>query len=281
MAGNPNSGKTTLFNTLTGAHQHVGNYPGVTVECKKGTRQHGESVLNITDLPRTYSLTAYTAEELIARNSMLNDKPDVVVDVIDTTNLERNLYLAVQLMELNVPLVLAFNMSDMAKARGLEFDLPLLSRFFNARIVPTIGHKGGGIPELLDAIVETPRQPARYGFISGACQESVRSTMEIRHTISDRIDAVVKMGIVYSVGEADEESEPLREQLAAAYNPLIGFCIMLFCLISAPCMATIAVTKRESNSWAWALFQLGGLTALAWILTTLVYQVGRLTRFGV
>jgi len=123
LAGNPNSGKTTIFNELTGAHQHVGNYPGVTVERKQGYRRHGDIELQIVDLPGTYSLAAYSAEELVARNFVIEEKPDVVVDIIDASNLERNLYLAVQLMELGVPLVLAFNMSDMAKARGYEFDM--------------------------------------------------------------------------------------------------------------------------------------------------------------
>jgi len=727
LAGNPNSGKTTIFNELTGAHQHVGNYPGVTVERKEGFRRHGDAELQIVDLPGTYSLTAYSVEELVARNFIINEKPDVVVDILDASNLERNLYLAVQLMELGVPLVLAFNMSDMAKARGYEFDIQKFERFFGARIVPTVGHKGTGMMELLDAILitategapkvgpngeepsagilssktslrgphhqgpainygreveeeiakieslikadgsvtatydsrwvalkllendnelratvtspevnhqiersisriekvlgespETAIAGARYGFISGACQEAVRSTIEIRHTLSDWIDSiatnrllgipvflammylvfhltftlgnppmgwiegffewlgrtvegwwpagsesllnsllvdgiiggvggvivflpnilllflaiailedsgymaraafimdhpmhkiglhgksfipmligfgcsipaimatrtlesrrdrlttmliiplmscgarlpiyaliipaffpqawhapmlwiiyvigvllaivsakllrstifkgesvpfvmelppyrmptlkgvlihmwergwlylkkagtiifgisillwamttfpglpddeaarfeeerrevqagkmaedekaerltllangeaeaalrsstagrighamepilkpmgfdwrigtaligafaakevfVAQMGIVFSVGEADEEFETLRDKLRNTYTPLVGFCIMLFCLISAPCMATIAVTKRESNSWRWALFQLGGLTALAWILTVAVYQMGILLGIG-
>lgn len=281
LTGNPNSGKTTLFNALTGARQHVGNYPGVTVERKEGSRRHEGVELKIVDLPGTYSLTAYSAEELVARNFLIDERPDVVVDVLDASNLERNLYLAVQLMELGAPLVLAFNMSDMARARGFEFDTEKLSRFFGARIVETVGHKGVGIPELLDAVVATAREregeagpgrlhpridygreieaeaaklasmveasraldgtldpkwvglkllendqdlrqrfasPAidaqveagagqvekvlgehpetaiagrRYGFISGACQEAVRSTIEFRHTVSDRIDAVI------------------------------------------------------------------------------------------
>lgn len=712
LAGNPNSGKTTLFNELTGARQHVGNYPGVTVERKEGVCRHGDVELRIVDLPGTYSLTAYSAEERVARSFIVEEKPDVVVDILDASNLERNLYLATQLIELGVPLVLAFNMSDMAKARGFEFDLEKLSRFFGAPIVETVGHKGTGMKELLDAIVSkadqngsmqraeetgpqvasihygreleeeigkidslvrsngaaTKKYPSRwlavkllendrelramaaspeldeqidrsvsrvesllgespeiaiagrrYGFISGACQEAVRSTIEIRHTMSDRIDSVVtnrvlgipiflglmylvfqltftlgeppmgwieslfgwlggvvegwwpegsesllksllidgviggvggvlvflpnilllflaiailedsgymaraafimdrlmhkiglhgksfipmligfgcsvpaimatrtlenrrdrlttmlvaplmscgarlpiyaliipaffptawrapmlwtiyiigvllavicakilrstifrgesvpfvmelppyrvptikgtlihmwergwlylkkagtvilgisillwamttfpglpedqalrfeqsrqaveagtagqeekdeqfaaidnqeaeaalehsvagrigramepalrpmgfdwrigtaligafaakevfvaQMGIVYSVGEADEESESLREILKSQYTPLVGFCIMLFCLVSAPCMATIAVTRRESNSWGWALFQLGGLTVLAYGLTVAVFQTGRLFGIGI
>lgn len=726
LAGNPNSGKTTIFNNLTGARQHVGNYPGVTVERKEGRCRHDGVELELVDLPGTYSLTAYSAEEVVARNFIIEQKPDVVVDIIDASNLERNLYLAVQIMELGVPLVLVFNMSDQARARGYRFDLEKLSRFFGARIVETIGHKGQGMDRLLDAIIATARQsgtfssgaktgqdrltarssirgplPAgsqinygreieeelgrltslvqqngfprakfnprwlalklleddkeiksmvkspeiqaqiyrsqariekrtgenpetaiagrRYGFISGACQEAVRSTIEIRHTVSDKIDTlmtnrilglpvflglmylvfyltftiggppmdwidiffgwlgttvaswwpagsqsilksllvdgviggvggvivflpnilllflaiailedtgymaraafimdrlmhkiglhgksfipmligfgcsvpaimatrtlenrrdrlvtmlvvplmscgarlpiyaliipaffprswhapmlwiiymigiilavgaakllrttilkgesipfvmelppyrmptvksvllhmwergwlylrkagtvilgisivlwamtnfpglpeneharfqqqrqaigaqykadeqkaaallaaidnreaeaalenslagrigrlmepllkpmgfdwkigtaligafaakevfVAQLGIVYAVGEADQESDSLREKLQDNYSPLVGFCIMLFCLVSTPCMATIAVTRRESNSWKWALFQLVGLTALAWVLTTTVYLGGRLLGLG-
>ncbi len=675
LAGNPNSGKTTLFNSITGSRQHVGNYPGVTVEKKEGMCRHGDIDINVVDLPGTYSLTAYSIEEVVARNFIIDEKPDVVVDVIDASNLARNLYLGVQLLELGVPVVFAFNMSDVARTRGLEFDLEMLSSLLGAPIVPTIGNKSQGIEEFLDAAVrvaesrtrskspelhygndiekaievirrclegqvtfaddiearwtvvkllendtevakriqspeihkEVEAEQARiekvlgdsaemiiadrrYGFISGACQEAVRSTVEARHTHSDRIDDIVihrvwglpiflglmylvfwltftvggppmdwidglfgwlggaithhwpgsadspllsllvdgiiagvggvvifmpnilllflaiailedsgymaraafmmdrlmhkiglhgksfipmltgfgcsipaimatrtlesrrdrlttmlvlplvscgarlpiyaliipaffpaqwhapmlwliyiigmvlaivcakilrstlfkgetvpfvmelppyrmptlkgvlihmwergglylkkagtvilgisiilwaltsypktetvddtlsveeqqsvelsntiagrighamepvikplgfdwrigtamigafaakevfvaQLGIVYSVGEADEESEPLRDQLKANYSPLTGFCIMLFMLISAPCMATIAVTKRESNSWKWALFQLGGLTLMAYVLTLIVYQVGSL-----
>jgi len=704
LVGNPNSGKTTIFNNLTGARQHVGNYPGVTVESKEGVCRHGDTEIKFIDLPGTYSLTAYSADELVARRFIIQEKPDVIVDIVDSSNLERNLYLTVQLMELGAPLVLAFNMSDQAGARGFNIDTEKLSRLLGAPIVNTVGHKGRGMNELLEAVVasadaaagndgrftldygreieqeitkitsllgtngsfteeyeprwlatkllendrdivsiidsenikaqvdksaeriekiigehpETAIAGSRYGYISGACQESVRSTIEIRHTISDKIDTVVvnrilgipiflglmylvfqltftlgapfmdwleqffgwlavgvsgwwpegsesilksllvdgviggvggvlvflpnilllflaiafledtgymaraafimdrvmnkiglhgksfipmligfgcsipaimatrtienrrdrlttmlvvplmscgarlpiyaliipaffpqafhgpmlwiiyvigivlaivgakllrstlfkgesvpfvmelppyrmptlkgvlihmwergwlylkkagtiilvisiilwamtafpglpedkaarfdddrtavealdlsdearaeriatidneeseaalthsiagrighglepilkpmgfdwkigtaligafaakevfvaQLGIVYSVGEADEESETLREKLQENYTPLIGFCIMLFCLISAPCMATIAVTKRESNSWGWALFQLVGLTVLAYVITVLVFQIGTLLGIG-
>ncbi|MEA2014900.1 MAG: FeoB small GTPase domain-containing protein, partial [Thermodesulfobacteriota bacterium] len=153
LTGNPNSGKTTIFNELTGARQHVGNYPGVTVERKEGSCRYGNAELQVVDLPGTYSLTAYSAEELVARNFIIEEKPDVVVDIIDTSNLERNLYLAVQLMELGVPLILAFNMSDTAKARGYDLDIEKLSGFFGAHIVQTVGHKGIGMKELLDTIL--------------------------------------------------------------------------------------------------------------------------------
>jgi len=277
IAGNPNSGKTTIFNMLTGAHQHVGNYPGVTVEKKEGLCKYKGYEITVVDLPGTYSLTAYSIEELVARNFIIDEQPDVVVDIVDASNIERNLYLATQLIEMNVPLVLAFNMSDVANQKGLVFNLEQLSELLEAKIVPTVGNKGEGKVELLDAIIATVQQgkvkrthrisygeeieeelakietvitdnegqltekyscrwlainlleedrditakvksrevldvakggaehvkdifgdepeiimaDRRYGFISGACQETIRSTVESRHSKSDIIDAIV------------------------------------------------------------------------------------------
>jgi len=151
LAGNPNSGKTTIFNMLTGAHQHVGNYPGVTVEKKQGLCKYQEYEITVVDLPGTYSLTAYSVEELVARNFIIEERPDVVVDIVDASSIERNLYLATQLIEMDVPLVLAFNMSDIAKRKGLQFEIEQLSRLLEAAIVPTVGNKGKGRTELLDA----------------------------------------------------------------------------------------------------------------------------------
>jgi ferrous iron transport protein B len=674
IAGNPNSGKTTLFNNITGAHQHVGNYPGVTVDKKEGTREYKGISINFVDLPGTYSLTAYSIEEVVSRNFILNEKPDLIIDVIDASNLERNLYLYTQLIELDVPIMLAFNMADVAKARGLKLDLELLSSLLGAPIVETVGNKNKGTETLLEKALEfinsddKPSPPDilfgryiegaitsiikelkehttntekkklrwiaikllekdteisekidnqiihetvqaeqkhiefmlgdtvemliadhRYGFISGAYHETARATIETRHTNSDRIDEIVlhrvwgvpiflglmyllfwltftvgtppmewldalfnwfghtlaqawspsvmpalrdliingiiagvggvlifipnifllfmaiamledsgymartafimdnlmhriglhgksfiplltgfgctvpaimatrtlesrrdrlttmfilpliscgarlpiyaliipaffpqpwrapilwsiyisgillaillakilrksllkgdsvpfvmelppyrmptlkglflhtwekawlyikkagtvilgisiilwvlttypkitpdpslspaeqravqlssttagqigkamepaikplgfdwkigtamigafaakevfvaQLGIVYSVGEADENSRPLREKLANTYSPLVGICIMVFMLIATPCVATIAATHRESGSWRWALFQLGGLTALAYVITLIIYQVGSL-----
>jgi len=276
LAGNPNSGKTTIFNMLTGARQHVGNYPGVTVEKKEGLCKYAGYEIAVVDLPGTYSLTAYSMEELVARNFIIDEQPDVVVDIIDCSNIERNLYLATQLIEMDVPLVLAFNMSDIAKQKGLVFDIEQLSGLLEANIVPTVGNKGKGKTELLNAIIETAKQEKferihkvnygeeietelakietlitnqqqsaqrynsrwlavklleqdseitekihnkevletvttsiehlrtifgdepemiiadrRYGVISGACQETIKSTVESRHSRSDMIDAVV------------------------------------------------------------------------------------------
>jgi len=255
----------------------VGNYPGVTVEKKEGTFKYAGFEITLVDLPGTYSLSAYSIEELVARNFVIEEQPDVVVDIIDASNIERNLYLATQLIEMNVPLVLAFNMSDIAEQRGLQFDIEQLSKLMEAAIVPTVGNKGKGKTELLDAIIKTYGQgkrqrihkviygeeiehelteigilladkeqelvekygsrwlavklleqdpditvkihsrevleavtasiehlkdifadepeivmaDRRYGFISGACQETIKTTVESRHSTSDMIDSIV------------------------------------------------------------------------------------------
>ncbi len=149
LAGSPNSGKTSIFNNITGARQHVGNYPGVTVEHKIGERNYMGFKMNIIDLPGTYSLTAYSEEEVVTRNFLIRDKPDVVINVVDASNLERNLYLTTQLIELGVNIVIAFNMSDILKRSGTELDLHLLTHLFGAPIFYTVGSKNVGTEELL------------------------------------------------------------------------------------------------------------------------------------
>jgi ferrous iron transport protein B len=154
LAGNPNSGKSTVFNALTGARQHVGNWPGKTVEKKEGTCKRDGYEIQVVDLPGTYSLTAYSLEEVIARDYIIEEKPDVVIGVMDAANLERNLYLAVQILELGAPLVLALNMSDIADSRGLRIDTEMLLRGLNGTpVVPTVANKGKGINELLRAAI--------------------------------------------------------------------------------------------------------------------------------
>ena len=162
LAGNPNSGKTTVFNRLTGARQHVGNYPGVTVERKAGSLRHGGVELEIVDLPGTYSLTVSSLEEKVARNFIIDGHPEVVVDVIDASNLERNLYLAVQLMEAGAPLVLAFNMTDTTREMGMTFDLAKLTEAFGAPVVQTTGRQGEGMTELLAAAIEVARHAQEW-----------------------------------------------------------------------------------------------------------------------
>ena len=154
LTGNPNSGKTTIFNNLTGTRQHVGNWPGVTVEKKVGTVVHNGYHLRVVDLPGTYSLTAYSIEEIVARRFLVDEKPDVVVDIVDASNLERNLYLATQLIELGVKLILVLNMADVAQSRGHQIDADSLGRLLGVPVVFTVGTKNEGTKNLLDRVVE-------------------------------------------------------------------------------------------------------------------------------
>src|SRR4030042_3138460 len=144
LAGNPNSGKTTLFNSLTGAHQHVGNYPGVTVEKKERVYILNGSRIRIVDLPGTYSPTAYSLEEVVARDFLVNEKPGLVIDIVDASNLERNLYLTVQFMEMGIPLLIALNMMDMAESRGGIIDGEKLSRLRGVPGPLTVARLGEG-----------------------------------------------------------------------------------------------------------------------------------------
>jgi ferrous iron transport protein B len=167
LAGNPNAGKTSVFNALTGSSQHVGNYPGVTVDTVVGTRRHRGCEITFIDLPGSYSLTAHSDDEREARRILLHNPPDLVVNVVDATNLERNLYLTVQLMELGYPLVIALNMSDEARSQGVMADTEVLEEILGAEVVPTVGHRGSGTGELLDRIVdgcEAGHEPRRVRF---------------------------------------------------------------------------------------------------------------------
>jgi len=163
LAGNPNSGKTTLFNELTGARQHVGNYPGVTVEKKEGTYIHNEDKIHIVDLPGTYSLTAYSEEEAVARDFLVNENPDVVIDIVDASNLERNLYLAIQFLEMGVPVCIALNMMDVAKSRGIEINAEKLSTLLGNPVIPTIARTGKGKKELINAATKMAQERKKKG----------------------------------------------------------------------------------------------------------------------
>ncbi len=158
LAGNPNCGKTTLFNALTGARQHVGNYPGVTVEKRSGTLKSGETLIHVVDLPGTYSLTAYTPEELVARNFIVDEHPQVVIDIVDATSLERNLYLSIQFMELGAPVILALNMMDAVKKQGKSIDVNKLSSLLGVPVVETVARSGQGKHELIQQSIAFVRE---------------------------------------------------------------------------------------------------------------------------
>ncbi|MGN0574113.1 MAG: ferrous iron transport protein B [Acutalibacteraceae bacterium] len=151
LAGNPNCGKTTLFNALTGSNQYVGNWAGVTVEKKEGKLKHNDADISIVDLPGIYSLSPYSAEELVSRNYIIDEKPDLIINIVDATNLERNLYLTIQLSELGVPMVIALNMIDVLEKRGDKIDVKVLENELGIRVVPISASKGAGIHKLIHA----------------------------------------------------------------------------------------------------------------------------------
>lgn len=153
LVGNPNAGKTSLFNIASGAHEHVGNYGGVTVDSKEGKFKHAGYVFRIVDLPGTYSLSAYTPEELYVRKHIVEDQPDVIINIVAASNLERNLYLTTELIDMEVPVVIALNMYDELQDTGSEFDYQSLSEMIGIPMVPTVAKSGTGIGDLFDAVI--------------------------------------------------------------------------------------------------------------------------------
>lgn len=168
LVGNPNSGKTTFFNALTGSNQHVGNWPGVTVEKKEGGLKHGGKKYHVVDLPGTYSLGTFSEDEIIARNFILTGNPDVIINVVDANNVERNLYLTTQLLEMGKKIVIALNMMDEAEKRTIKFDVAGLSKKLDVPVIPAIATKGKGIREIITAAIDvmdketTVESPVKY-----------------------------------------------------------------------------------------------------------------------
>ena len=189
LVGNQNCGKTTLFNALTGSNQHVGNFPGVTVEQKSGEIK-GVKNCSVVDLPGIYSLRPYTQEEIVSRDFIINQKPDCIINIIDATNIERNLYLTLQLLELRVPTVIALNMMDEVYANGGTVDVQQLSRLIGVPVVPISAVKGEGVSELIDRVVDTARKKALPGVTDFCADDSPvhRCIHAVIHLIQDHAD---------------------------------------------------------------------------------------------
>lgn len=220
VAGNPNSGKSTLINAIAGSRLQVGNWPGVTVEKKSAEMEFGGEKIRLVDLPGCYSLSPYSQEEIVARDFLVFGKPDAVINVVDTTNLERNLYLTVQIMELGVPVVVALNMFDEAEQKGYKVDITLLANALGAVCVPTVATRGAGLLELLRSAVSLAgiggaAKPAHYGQDFEMAAQQVIERLETAHPallerfparwlafkiLEQDADAVAKAGIA-DVGE--------------------------------------------------------------------------------
>ena len=217
LIGNQNCGKTTLFNQLTGSNQHVGNFPGVTVEKKEGRIRHTDST--VVDLPGIYSLSPYTAEEVVTRDFLLHDKPDGIINIVDATNIERNLYLTLQLMELQLPMVLALNMMDEVSASGGSIDVQRLSQDLGIPVVPISASRNQGISELVDQALRVGEQhilPARLDFCTGEVHRAIHG---IAHLIEDHAQAI-KMPVRFAATKLVEDDQPTIEALHLNQNEL-------------------------------------------------------------
>ncbi|NVM21799.1 MAG: ferrous iron transport protein B [Desulfobacterales bacterium] len=221
LAGNPNAGKSTIFNNLTGTRQKVGNWPGVTVEKKEGHLTSNGYNLTIVDLPGTYSLTAYSIEEIVARNFVLDEKPDVVVDIIDSSNLERNLYLATQLRELDTKVIFVLNMADLAKERGVKIDGDKLSELLDVPVVFTVGNRNEGTRQLLETVIsvaesdtELPRtRRVYYG------KDIEKAIAELSEFIKEKTGGKLPYNIRWIAVKLLEDDKIVKERILKAVNP--------------------------------------------------------------
>ena len=205
LAGNPNCGKTTMFNDLTGANQYVGNWPGVTVEKKEGKYTKDKDV-TVTDLPGIYSLSPYSPEEIVARDYLLDGDPDVVINLIDATNLERNLYLTTQILELGLPVVIALNMMDLVEKNGDKIDVDKLSRELGCPIVPTLALKGRGMDELVKTAIELGKKGVPAAPQIRFSDEIETALAKIIDVLGSRVSSATARWFAIKVLEGEERT---------------------------------------------------------------------------
>ncbi len=216
LAGNQNCGKTTLFNQMTGSNQHVGNFPGVTVERKDGVIR-GHNSATVVDLPGIYSLSPYSSEEIVTRDFLLKDHPDGIINIVDATNIERNLYLSMQLIELNIPMVIALNMMDEVRANGGTIKIEEFQEQIGVPVVPISASKNEGVGELIDVALETARmkrQPKRQDFCSGAVHRTVHS---VAHMIEDHAQRI-HIPPRFAATKLVEGDAPMQKALELSQN---------------------------------------------------------------
>ncbi|MBO4343420.1 MAG: ferrous iron transport protein B [Clostridia bacterium] len=218
LIGNQNSGKTTLFNQLTGSNQHVGNFPGVTVEKKEGVLKKNKDA-SIVDLPGIYSLSPYTSEEVVTRDFLLKDRPDCIINIIDATNIERNLYLTLQLIELEMPMVIALNMMDEVRANGNSIYVDKLSSELGVAVVPISASKNEGVDELAETAIKVARAkkpPQKLDFCSGDVHRAIHSVCHIIEDHAQRINVPVR----FAATKLIEGDEPMLDSLELSPNEI-------------------------------------------------------------
>ena len=218
LAGNQNSGKTTLYNNLTGSNQHVGNFPGVTIEKKEGQLKKYKDI-SLVDLPGIYSLSPYTMEEVVTRDFLLKENPDLILNIVDATNIERNLYLTLQLMDLSIPMVIALNMMDEVTASGNSIDVKKLSCHLGVPVVPISASKGEGISELIDVVIKTVKEkssPKKLDFCVGEVHRAIHS---ISHLIDEQAEAA-GYPVRFAATKLVEGDEPTIKSLKITENQL-------------------------------------------------------------
>lgn len=219
LVGNPNCGKTTLFNYLTGSSQYVGNWPGVTVEKKEGRAKMGGENLNIIDLPGIYSLSPYSPEEVVARNFIINERPDLIINIIDATNLERNLYLTTQLLELGVPIIVALNMYDVITSRGDTVDVELISAFLGVPVIPISANKGQGVMKLMHVAHELAEKKTLPQYIKIYRKDVSAVLSEISVVIYEQCEKL-KLPVLWSAVKIFE-NDPLTLKAFKSNGDLI------------------------------------------------------------
>ena len=218
LGGNQNCGKTTLFNQLTGSNQHVGNFPGVTVDKKEGTIRNHDDCL-VVDLPGIYSLSPYTSEEIVTRDFIIKSKPDCIINILDATNIERNLYLSMQLIEMDIPMVMALNMMDEVRENGNSIKIPELQEFFGVPMVPISAYKNEGIDDLIELAVhvaETKQRPKRKDFCSGAIHRTIHGIAHLIEDHAQKIDVSPRFAAIKLI----EGDEPMTKMLRLTENEL-------------------------------------------------------------
>lgn len=218
LIGNQNCGKTTLFNQLTGSNQHVGNFPGVTVEKKEGIIRNHKSI-TVVDLPGIYSLSPYTSEEVVTRDFLIHEKPHCIINILDATNIERNLYLSLQLMELNMPMVLALNMMDEVESNGNFIDILKMEEELGIPIVPISASKNDGIEELVERTIKTAKlgiTPKKLDFCKGDVHRAIHS---IAHIIEEKAKTI-GVPVRFAATKLVEGDEPMLKALGLTNNEL-------------------------------------------------------------